>query len=140
MKRRSLIMLLGRVLFILTATPVLASNLRLSKVAFKLGPPSLAADGMLYGLDSEDVKVVLNASGSAVITRENEGGSEVPGQSYPKVSTSGQVLISGFDASLAKGSGPFNVEATPPGSLTGEDAVRYGCSNTNWVARIDFIY
>jgi hypothetical protein len=129
-------LLLTILLVILTASPVSAGpGIGLSGVRFSLG--SLIADGMLSRLGNTDVTVVLDASGIPAVTCTNYGKKDVPGQSSPKISASGQQALDGDSSIRKNGKSPFSVETVDPVSLPWNAA---GCPNANWSARIDFIY
>lgn len=135
MQHKSIAMLVVMVLLISTATSAFAGNVRISgSVNFGLGPPSLFANGTLSGLGQQDVNLLLDASGVAVGTCINQGGNELPGLYSSEVWATGKVLLS------ENGQNPFSVEAAPPGLLTGEDAVQFGCPNANSTARVDFVF
>jgi len=122
------------VVTLFTSTVSAGGAVKLSGVQFSLG--SLIAKGFAGGLGNTDVTVVLDASGIPVITCTNHGGSDVPGQSSPKVSASGQQGLLGSDPLRKNGKSPFDVE-TDESSVTWDQA---GCPNPNWTARIDFIF
>jgi hypothetical protein len=129
-------LLLTILLVFLLASPVSAGpGIGLSSVKFSLG--SLIADGVLSKLGSTDVNVVLDASGIPAITCTNYGRNDVPGQSSPKISASGQQALDGDSSIRKNGKSPFSVETVDPVSLPWDAA---GCPNANWSARIDFIY
>lgn len=126
------------VLLIVTLTSSSASAggaVKLSGVNFSLG--SLIAEGYASGLGNTDVRVELVASGIPAVTCTNYGGNDVPGQSYPKVSASGDQLLDGDDPFRKNGRTAFGVETDEPPPLAWDEA---GCPNSNWSARIDFIF
>jgi len=129
-------LLLATLLVILMVSPVSAGpGIGLSSVKFSLG--SLIADGNLSKLGSTDVMVVLDASGIPAITCTNYGRNDVPGQSSPKISATGQQSLDGDHSVQKNGKSPFSVETVDPLSISWDAA---GCPNANWSARIDFIY
>jgi hypothetical protein len=136
MKKKFYSLLSVFLLVIIIATPVSAGGaVKLSGVSFRLG--SLIADGVLTGLGNTDVSVVINASGVPAITCINYGGNEVPGQSYPKVSASGNQFLAGDSPARKNGKSPFGVETVDPETLPWDAA---GCPNANWTGHIDFIF
>jgi hypothetical protein len=121
---------------IVMATPVSAGGaVKLSGVSFSLG--SLIANGTLTGLGNTDVSVVIEASGIPAITCINFGKNRVPGQSYPKVSASGNQFLDGDSRVRRNGKSPFGVETIDPESIPWNEA---GCPNANWTGHIDFIF
>jgi hypothetical protein len=136
MKKKFLSLLTVLVVSVLLVSSVSAGGaVKLSGVQFSLG--SLIAEGFAAGLGNTDVTVVLDASGIPAITCTNYGGNDVPGQSYPKVSASGQQFLPGSDPRTKNGRSPFRTETIDPVSLPWDVA---GCPNSNWTARIDFIF
>jgi hypothetical protein len=118
------------------AMPVSAGGaVKLSRVAFSLG--SLIANGTLTGLGNTDVSVVIDASGIPAITCVNFGENQVPGQSYPKVSASGNQILDGDSPVRKNGRSPFGVETVDPETIPWNEA---GCPNANWIGHIDFIF
>jgi hypothetical protein len=121
---------------IVMATPVSAGGaVKVSGVSFSLG--SLIANGTLTGLGNTDVSVVIEASGIPAITCINFGKNRVPGQSYPKVSASGNQFLDGDSPVRRNGKCPFGVETIDPESIPWNEA---GCPNANWTGHIDFIF
>jgi len=119
---------------ILIVSPVSAApNVRLSSVTFNIG--SLIANGYISGLGNTDVNVTLSAGGNASVICTNPGKNDVPGQSYPKVSASGQVFMPGnSDTRTKNGKTPFsNVETQDPQTVPWDLA---GCPNSGWTARV----
>ncbi len=110
-------------------------GVRLSGVSFSLG--SLISNGYVSGIGNTDVTLDLTASGIPAITCINGGGNSVPGQSSPKVTASGSVLLPGNSPLRKNGKAPYGVETQPPAPLTWQQA---GCPNSNWTAVITFIY
>ena len=136
MKKQFYALLSVFLMFAVIATPVSAGGaVKLSSVAFSLG--SLIADGTLTGLGRDDVSVVIDASGIPAITCTNLGENEVPGQSYPKVSASGNQYLDGNSPVRKNGKSPFGVETVDPEFLPWDVA---GCPNVNWTGHIDFIF
>ena len=134
-KRLFSIMVVLLISSLVTSTASAGGAVRLSGVAFSLG--SLIANGYASGLGNTDVTVVLDASGTSVITCTNYGGNDVPGQSYPKVSASGQQTLLGNDPLRKNGKSPFFTETEDPETLSWDVA---GCPNSNWTGHIDFIF
>lgn len=125
---------LAAVLF--TTSVGAGGSVKLSGATFSLG--SLIAKGTLTGLGKSDtIRVVLESSGPADITCTNGGSNLVPGKSSPKVSATGQQILSGSSSLLKNGKSLFDVETVDPTSVTWDVA---GCPNSNWVGAIDFIY
>lgn len=120
---------------LMTSTVYAGGAVKLSGVSFSLG--SLIAKGYASGLGSTDVTVVLDASGIPAITCTNYGGNDVPGQSYPKVSATGQQTLLGNDPIRKNGKAPFFTETNDPTTIAWDAA---GCPNSNWTAHIDFIF
>ena len=135
MQKKLLSVLTALLASILLSTTVFAGAIKLSGVSFSLG--SLIAQGSLTGLGNQDVKVLLDASGFPVVSCTNQGGNQAPGQNPPKISASGQQLVTGFDLRKKNGKSPFGVETENPQFV---DPVEYGCPNDNWSAQIEFIY
>jgi hypothetical protein len=111
------------------------SGVRLSGVRFALG--SLIANGAVSGIGNTDVTMVLVASGIPAVVCTNQGGNQVPGQSFPKVTAKGSQSLLGNDPLRKNGKSPFGVETAPPPPLTWDQA---GCPNSNWTAQIVFVY
>lgn len=119
----------------LTTSPALARGaIKLGNVTFELG--SLIAKGYASGLGNTDVTIVLDASGIPAVTCTNNGDNDVPGQSYPKISASGRQELDG-DKIQKNGKAEFNTETVDPITLAWDEA---GCPNSNWTARVDFIF
>jgi hypothetical protein len=136
MKRKLYTVLTVLMVVMLTTSPALARGaIKLSGITFDLG--SLIAKGFASGLGNTDVTVVLDASGIPAVTCTNYGGNDVPGQSYPKVSASGQQALTGGDPLRKNGKAAFFTETDDPTTLTWEEA---GCPNSNWTGHIDFIF
>ena len=119
---------------LITTSALAGGSVKLSSVTFSLG--SLIANGTLTGLGNSDVTVVLYAKGIPEITCTNYGNSDVPGQSSPMVSASGRQVLPGNNPLRKNGKSPFGVETYNP-SLTWDEA---GCPNSNWSARVDFVF
>jgi hypothetical protein len=120
---------------LVTSTASAGAAVKLSSIQFSLG--SLIAKGYASGLGSTDVTVVLDASGIPAITCTNYGGNDVPGQSYPKVSATGQQTLLGNDPIRKNGKAAFFTETDDPETLAWDVA---GCPNSNWTGHIDFIF
>ena len=123
------------VVTLMTTSVSAGGAVRLTGVQFRLG--SLIADGFVKGFGRTDITVVLDASGIPAITCTNPGGHDVPGHSYPKVFASGQQNLLGTDPITKNRRSPFSTETVDPETLPWDVA---GCPNSNWTARIDFIF
>lgn len=136
MKNKLSMMLIVLLITALTSSTVFAGGaVKLSGVSFNLG--SLIATGYASGLGNTDVTIVLDASGIPAVTCTNYGGNDVPGQSYPKVSASGQQTLLGNDPLRKNGRSSFFTETDDPETIPWDAA---GCPNPNWTAHIDFIF
>lgn len=124
-----LILMLG------TSTVFAGGAVKLSNIQFSLG--SLIASGFASGLGNTDVTIVLDASGIPVVTCVNNGGNSAPGQSYPKISATGQQTLDGDDPIRKNGRSPFITETDDPETISWDEA---GCPNSNWTGHIDFIF
>jgi hypothetical protein len=136
MTRRRLITILSLLfVFALTTTTALAARPRFSSaIDFTLG--SLIAEGRLVGLGTQDVAVILDATGIPVVTCTNQGGTQAPGQNPPKVSARGaQFLV--HETYTKNGSAGFEVETNDP---LPSSAKKMGCPNNTWTATIDFVF
>jgi len=120
---------------VLTTSPVAAGAVGLRRIEIKLG--SLIATGLATGLGTTDVTLVLEGSGPADILCINHGKNTVPGQSYPKVTATGDQTLAGNDPTRKNGSARFNTVASTDEPLAWDVA---GCPNANWVGQIDFVY
>jgi hypothetical protein len=120
---------------LITSTASAGGAVRLTNIKFNLG--SLIASGYASGLGNTDVTVVLDASGIPAITCTNHGGNDVPGQSSPKVSASGEQTLLGNDPLRKNGKAAFLTETDDPETIPWDVA---GCPNSNWTGRIDFIF
>jgi len=118
-----------------TSTASAGGGVKLSGVSFSLG--SLIANGYASGLGNTDVTVVLDASGIPAIACTNNGGNDVPGQSSPKISATGQQTLDGNDPIRKNGKSPFFTETNDPTTIAWDAA---GCPSSNWTAHIDFIF
>ena len=114
-----------------TAPVALAANVHFKKPAptFKTNSDlSLTASGSLAGLGNGDIKVTLDAVGTATAQCQNPGGSsKVPGQNPVNVSGTGVTLIPGNR--VKNGSVPFTVSTVPPEKPTPTEA---GCPTSKW--------
>ena len=136
MKRKLYTVFTVLMIVMMTTSPALARGaIKLSGITFDLG--SLIAEGFASGLGNTDVTVVLDASGIPAVTCTNYGGNDVPGQSYPKISASGQQTLDGNDPIRKNGKSPFFTETDDPETLPWDEA---GCPNSNWTGHIDFIF
>ena len=136
MTRRRLITLLSVVFVLaLTTTTALAARPRFSSaIDFSLG--SLIAEGRLAGLGTQDVAVVLEATGIPVVSCTNQGGQQAPGQNPSKVSARGTEFLV-HQTYTKNGSTGFEVETNDPAPLS---AKKMGCPNNTWTATIDFVF
>lgn len=135
MKKRLYTLLTALLITVLTTTPVFARGaIKLTSISFSLG--SLIATGYAGGLGNTDVTIALDASGTPVITCTNYGGNNVPGQSYPKISATGQQTLLGNDPLRKNGKAAFFTETDDPETIPWNVA---GCPNSNWTAHVDFI-
>ncbi len=134
MKKRILSIAASALIAVLVFTNVFASGIKFT-ATFSLG--SLIANGAISGIGNTDVTMVLDASGIPAITCINNGSNSVPGQSYPKVSAEGSVLLPGNSLLRKNGKSPYGVETQAPAPLTWQQA---GCPNSNWTAQIAFVY
>ena len=129
-------LLIATLFVFLMVSPVSAGpGIGFSSVKFSLG--SLIADGFVTKLGNTDVTVVLDASGIPAVTCTNNGKQDVPGQSSPKITATGQQSLNGNRDFTKNGKSPFSVETYDPVSVPWNAA---GCPSANWTARIDFIY
>jgi len=136
MKKKFLSLLSVLLMIVLLTTPASAGGaVKLSGVTFSLG--SLIANGTLSGLGNTDVSVVIDASGTPLVSCINNGGNIVPGQSAPRVSASGNQLLDGDSPVRKNGKSPFGVETDDPEFIPWDQA---GCPGANWSGRIDFIF
>jgi hypothetical protein len=108
--------------------------------SFKLG--SLIADGIATGLGKTDWVLKLDGVGHAAVICTNNGSNDVPGQSSPHVDGTGTQSLPGDSQLRKNGKSPFSVEALPDAEAnpTEFDWVAGGCPNSNWTARVDFVY
>lgn len=132
MRKYLLRILIGLVAVFLIAVPLLAGGIHFS-ASFSLG--SLIAKGDVAGLGTQDVLVVLTASGIPQVVCKNQGGNIAPGQKAPRVSAEGSQLLPGNDPLRKNGKAPFNTEASVDTSvpLPGP-STQYGCPNDGWTA------
>lgn len=135
MRKKLLSVITALLASLLITSSVFAGAIKLSSITFSLG--SLVAEGTLTGLGNQVVNVVLDASGFPVVSCTNQGGNQAPGQNPPKVSASGEQLVSGLNLTKRNGKSPFDVETRDPQVV---DPIEYGCPNGNWTAKIEFIY
>ncbi len=137
MRKYLLPMLIGLLAIALIAPPLFAGGIKLSGVSFSLG--SLKADGYVSGLGTQDVNVILSASGSPQVICQNHGGNQAPGQNPPKVSASGSDFLPGNSTLRKNGKAPFADEAMWNNNQTLVDSVhasQWGCQNDNWTAYV----
>lgn len=134
MNKKILAVATGVLIAVLAFTDAFAGGIKFT-ANFSLG--SLISNGTISGLGNTDVTMVLDASGIPAITCTNQGGNQVPGQSYPKVSAQGSEALPGNSPLRKNGSSPYGVETQPPAPLTWQQA---GCPNSNWTAQITFVY
>jgi hypothetical protein len=136
MKSKLYTVLVVLLIAVVAVTPVFARGaVKLTNIQFSLG--SLIAEGFARGLGNTDVTIVLDGSGVPAVTCTNPGSNDVPGQSYPKISATGQQSLLGDDPIRKNGKSPFFTETDDPETLPWAEA---GCPNSNWTASIDFIF
>ena len=136
MKKSLLSLLSVLLLTALLVSPVSAGGgVGFTRVTFSLG--SLIATGDVKGIGNTDVNMVLDASGTPLITCINNGENSVPGQSSPKISASGSQFLDGNSPARKNGKSPFGVETQDPEFIPWDQA---GCPNANWKGHIDFIF
>ena len=140
MKRKLYTILTVLMIVMLTTSPVFARGaIKLGNVTFELG--SLISNGFASGLGNTDWVLIMDAVGHAGVTCTNNGGNDVPGQSYPHVDGSGVTTLPGNDPLRKNGRSPYSVTAKSEFEET-----QYipwdegGCPNSNWTAHIDFVY
>ena len=134
MRKYLLRILIGLLAVALIAAPLLAAGIHFS-ASFSLG--SLKADGYVSGLGTQDVNVILTASGVPQVICQNQGGNQAPGQNPPRVSARGADFLPGSSTLRKNGKAPYADEAkwnnnqvlTAPGS-------QWGCPNDNWTAYV----
>lgn len=105
----------------------------------KLG--SFLADVTAWGLpNNTDYTFTLNASGIASVVCTNGGGNNAPGQNFPHVDGSDTNDIKPKDI-LKGGKVVTSLEVKPDLELYPEmSGDAGGCPNSNWSAKVDFIY
>ena len=135
MNKKLLSLASGLVIAILVFSTAYAGGIKISGTSFSLG--SLISNGFVSGIGNTDVTMVLDASGIPAITCTNNGGNQVPGQSFPKVTAEGTQVLPGNSPLRKNGKAPFGVETNPPAPLTWDQA---GCPNSNWSAQITFVF
>jgi len=136
MKKKLYLVMTMLLIVILTATPVFARGaIKLTNIQFSLG--SLISEGLARGIGNTDVTIVLDASGIPAVTCTNHGGNDVPGQSYPKVSATGEQTLLGDDPVRKNGKAAFFTETDDPETISWDAA---GCPNSKWTANVDFIF
>ena len=135
MNKRILSVATGLLVAVLVFTDAFAGGGIKFSANFSLG--SLIANGSISGLGNTDVTMVLDASGIPAIVCTNNGGNQVPGQSYPKVSAEGSQHLPGNSPIRKNGKSPYGVETLTPAPLSWDQA---GCPNSHWTAEITFIY
>ncbi|HSG42786.1 MAG TPA: hypothetical protein VLA72_06490 [Anaerolineales bacterium] len=136
MKSKLYTVLVVLLIAVVAVTPVFARGaIKLTNIEFSLG--SLIAEGFARGLGNTDVTIVLGGSGIPAVTCTNYGNNDVPGQSYPKVSATGQQTILGDDPLRKNGKAAFFTETDDPETISWDEA---GCPNSNWTAYVDFIF
>lgn len=136
MKKKMLSIVSALLIAILMTSTVGARGVIILSANFSLG--SLIASGNVSarGQGNAALTLVLDASGIPATTCTNNGQNDVPGQSFPRITASGQQDLNGDDL-LKKGKTPFSVETVDPTTIAWNEA---GCPGPNWTARIDFIY
>ncbi len=141
MKKRILFLLSVLLVTALFASPVSAGGgVGLTRVQFSLG--SLITQGTATGLGNTDWVLKLDGIGRASVMCTNNGGNAVPGQSSPHVDGTGTQALPGDSQLRKNGKSPFSIEAKPDAETnpTQFDWVAGGCPNSNWTARVDFVY
>ena len=140
MKKKLYTILTVLMIVMLTTSPALARGaVKLSNITFELG--SLISNGSASGLGNTDWVLVMDAVGHAGVTCTNNGGNDVPGQSYPHVDGSGVSTLPGNDPLRKNGRSPYSVTAKSEFEKT--QYISWdegGCPNSNWTAHIDFVY
>ena len=134
MRKYLLRILIGLLALALIAAPLFASQPHFT-ATFSLG--SLIANGDVAGLGTQDVNVILTASGVPQVICQNQGGNQAPGQNPPRVSATGTDFLPGNSALRKNGKAPYSDEAKwnnnqtliAPGS-------QWGCPNDNWTAYV----
>jgi len=140
MKNRFFTFISTLLIAVLSISPAAAGGaVKLSGAAFKLG--SLISSGTATGLGNTDWIILLDAQGHADVVCTNKGGNAAPGQNYPHIQRSGSQLLAGNSQLRKNGKSPFNVETqkeTPANTVI--DPVVAGCPNSNWTAKIVFVF
>ena len=134
-KKLYIVLTMLLIMMFATSTVFARGNIKLSNIQFSLG--SLISEGFARGLGNTDVTIVLDGSGIPAITCTNYGGNDVPGQSSPKISASGQQTLFGDDPIRKNGKAPFLTETDDPETIPWDEA---GCPNSNWTGNVDFIF
>jgi len=108
---------------------------------FKLG--SLIADIVQTGLKSSNLytyEFEVQASGIASVVCTNNGGNVAPGQNYPHTDGTADYGLKPDQISKS-GRAVFSIETIP--TLEANPDISWdagGCPNSNWTAKVDFIY
>lgn len=137
--RKKILSILSAILItvLVTSTAGAGGTIKLGNVNFALGSLIATGNVTVAGFGKIDVTLVLDASGIPAITCTNHGSNDVPGQSSPKITASGQVTLPGDKPIWKNGKSPFDVTAEEPETIDWEAA---GCPNSNWTARVDFVF
>jgi hypothetical protein len=153
MKKKTFMLLSALLIAILiTSTAGAAGSIKLRSVSWSLETqsgsttasalritesfPALVATGFASGLGKMDVTIRIEASGIPDIVCTNNGENDVPGQSSPKVTASGDTTLLGNDPIRKNGRSPFGAATENPTTIPWDEA---GCPNPNWIAQITFI-
>ena len=123
MRRLSVLVLLVTLLAVLVAPTAFAANPHfIGKVKFSDQGTTLNATGSIAGLGNEDITVVLDATGTALISCRNPGGNIAPGQNK-------EVDVSGSQENIQvkNGRANFNVTTLEP-TLDPAEV----CPNAQW--------
>jgi hypothetical protein len=137
MKRYLLLALSVLVVFGLTATAALASNVHLkggpnAEPSFNDGGLFLSASGELAGLGNGDVLVSLTAQADVTATCTNPAGAtQPPGQNPAPITVTGSLAIP--EDEIKNGTTPFSVMTAPPASPI---AGAPDCPNPQWTEAI----
>ena len=117
-----------------TSTVGAAGAIKLSG-GFNFG--SLKFIGTMTGIGGygEGVSVILEGSGTPVVTCTNKGKNPAPGQNPSKINVSGIQFIGPVSID-ENGKASVDVRTQHP-TLTGKQG---GCPNNNWSAAIDFVF
>lgn len=139
MTKKQITLLAILMIIILAVSPVSAGGAIKLSGSFKLG--SLISKGFATGLGNTDWVLVLDGVGHAGVVCTNKGENDVPGQSFPHVEGSGIQVLTGNDPLRKNGKSPYEVTAKSQYEETQYISWEEGgCPNSNWTARVDFIF